>query len=172
LIGIKANGDRFPPPWTVEGLEACFVVKDAGGQKLGYFYFEDEPGRRSAKLLTKDQARRIAANVAKAAGAIAETIVGLNKVTFNLAKINQPLTDGRASRTEVSRIRETSFFPPVPISRSKQLDPACAAGVTFCNERIMLALSSAEMTANLIYSEGHWRPPSWETRRSQGANAQ
>jgi hypothetical protein len=48
---------RFPPPWTVEELDACFIVKDASGQKL------DEPGRRSAaKLLTKDEARRIAAN--------------------------------------------------------------------------------------------------------------
>ena len=57
---------RFPPPWSVEEQSACFVVRDASGQKLGYFYFEDEPGRRSAaKLLTRDEARRIAVNVAK-----------------------------------------------------------------------------------------------------------
>jgi hypothetical protein len=57
---------RFPPPWTVEELDACFVVKDHSGQKLSYVYFEEEPGRRSAaKLLTKDEARRIAANFAK-----------------------------------------------------------------------------------------------------------
>ena len=57
---------RFPPPWTVEELDACFVVTDSAGQKLAYVYFEDEPGRRSAaKLLTRDEARRIAANIAK-----------------------------------------------------------------------------------------------------------
>jgi hypothetical protein len=57
---------RFPPPWSVEELDACYVVKDACGQKLGYFYYEEEPGRRSAaKLLRKDEARRIAANGAK-----------------------------------------------------------------------------------------------------------
>jgi hypothetical protein len=58
---------RFPPPWSVEEYNAaCFIVKDAHGQALAYFYFEEEPGRRSvAKLLTKDEARRLAVNFAR-----------------------------------------------------------------------------------------------------------
>jgi hypothetical protein len=51
---------------SIENNSACFVVKDSGGQKIGYFYCEEEAGRRSAaKMPTKDEARRIAANVAK-----------------------------------------------------------------------------------------------------------
>jgi hypothetical protein len=47
--------------WTIEELnDACFVVSDASGQKLGYFDFEEEVDRRSAY-----EVRRIAANVAK-----------------------------------------------------------------------------------------------------------
>jgi hypothetical protein len=58
---------RFPPPWSLEELnDACFVVIDNNGQQLAYVYFEEEPGRRSAaNLLTKDEARRIAVNIAK-----------------------------------------------------------------------------------------------------------
>ncbi len=57
---------RFPPPWTVEERAAAFAVCDANGQALAYVYFQDEPGRRSAvKLLSKDEARRIAVNIAK-----------------------------------------------------------------------------------------------------------
>jgi hypothetical protein len=38
---------RFPPPWTIEEHnDACFIVRDSAGQALGYFYFEEEPGRR------------------------------------------------------------------------------------------------------------------------------
>jgi hypothetical protein len=56
-----------PPPWTVEEKFAHFVVRDANGRALAHIYFvKEEPGRQSAaKLLTKDEARRIAVNVAK-----------------------------------------------------------------------------------------------------------
>src|SRR5262249_9746997 len=42
---------RFPPPWSVEEQDACFVVRDHNGQQLAYVYFEDEPGRRWAAKL-------------------------------------------------------------------------------------------------------------------------
>jgi hypothetical protein len=57
---------HFPPPWSVEELDSCFVVKDLNGQALAYTYFEKEP-RRSLRreLLTRDEAQRIAAIFAK-----------------------------------------------------------------------------------------------------------
>ena len=50
---------RFPPPWSVEDIDACFVVRDNGGQKLAYVYYEGEAGRHV----------KVAGNAAEAAAA-------------------------------------------------------------------------------------------------------
>jgi len=54
---------RFPPPWSVEEGDNYFVVHDHEGQQLAYVHF-DNPSA-AAKLLSKDEARRIAANIAR-----------------------------------------------------------------------------------------------------------
>ena len=57
---------RSPPPLSAEVTPNCFIVRDANGQALSYLYYESETGRRSAaKLLNRDEAPRIAANIAK-----------------------------------------------------------------------------------------------------------
>ena len=58
---------RFPPPWTVEQIPGGFKVVDANGQALVYVYARETPEQASiAKVLTFDEPRRIAVNVAKA----------------------------------------------------------------------------------------------------------
>jgi hypothetical protein len=57
---------RFPPPWTVEPLPGGLKVIDANGQSLAYFYARDNDHDASiAKVLTMDEARRLASNFAK-----------------------------------------------------------------------------------------------------------
>jgi hypothetical protein len=62
---VVAPDSHFPTPWTVEEQFACFTVRDASGKALGYFYYKEEPDRRSAKSLTKDEARMMAARFAE-----------------------------------------------------------------------------------------------------------
>jgi hypothetical protein len=57
---------RFPPRWTIDDNGSCFIAKDDDGHALAYAYYENEPGRRSAaKPMTRDEARRIAINIAQ-----------------------------------------------------------------------------------------------------------
>jgi hypothetical protein len=57
---------RFPAPWSVCELEQAFRIEDANGQAVAYTYFRrDKNEARQAQVLTYDEARRIAANIAK-----------------------------------------------------------------------------------------------------------
>jgi hypothetical protein len=63
---MPSSPRRFPPPWTVEETAPCFIVRDHNGQALAFVYCEYKPGRwTAADLLTRDEARRIAATIAK-----------------------------------------------------------------------------------------------------------
>ena len=57
---------RFPPPWTIEQIPGGLKVIDANGQSLAYVYSRDtDSDALIANVLTTDEARRIAANIAK-----------------------------------------------------------------------------------------------------------
>jgi hypothetical protein len=57
---------RFPAPWCARELQQAFRIEDATGQAVAYVYFrKDENEARQASVLTHDEARRIAANIAK-----------------------------------------------------------------------------------------------------------
>jgi hypothetical protein len=58
--------DYFPAPWTVEPVEGGFKVIDSNGQTLAYVYGDaDSRDAGITKALTRDEARRIASNIAK-----------------------------------------------------------------------------------------------------------
>ena len=63
---MPSSTRRFPAPWSAELQPNYYVIRDADGQQLAYIYYSNDPDRRSAaKLLTKDEARRMAVNLAR-----------------------------------------------------------------------------------------------------------
>src|SRR5262249_9227757 len=62
----QSSKGHFPAPWTVEAIPQGFRVVDASGQSLAYVYSRENPNdAQLAKVLTDDEARRIASNIAK-----------------------------------------------------------------------------------------------------------
>jgi hypothetical protein len=57
---------RLPAPWRADKIRGGYVVRDANGQALAYLYSRDNPTEAlQAKMLTADEARRIAINIAR-----------------------------------------------------------------------------------------------------------
>ena len=57
---------RFPPPWRADRIPGGYVVRDANGQAIAYVYSRaTEAEALQAKVLTADEARRIAVNIAR-----------------------------------------------------------------------------------------------------------
>jgi hypothetical protein len=57
---------RFPAPSRADKIPRGYVVRDANGQAIAYVYSrENEAEARQAKVLTSDEARRIARSIAR-----------------------------------------------------------------------------------------------------------
>ena len=57
---------RLPPPWKAEKIVGGYVERDANGQALAYVYSRPtEADAMQAKVLTEDEARRVAINIAR-----------------------------------------------------------------------------------------------------------
>ncbi len=57
---------RFPTPWRAQKITGAYVVRDANGLALAYFYCRaNESEAMQAKVLTEDEARRMVINFAR-----------------------------------------------------------------------------------------------------------
>jgi len=63
---IEPPRRRFIRPWKVIERDNSYEVQDAVGLPLASVYFENETIQKSSKrLLSKDEARRVAAQIAR-----------------------------------------------------------------------------------------------------------
>jgi hypothetical protein len=56
---------RFPAPWRAVSTPGGWRVEDATGMALAYVYGDDAPEGVNQRKLTRDEARRIAAGIAR-----------------------------------------------------------------------------------------------------------
>lgn len=56
----------FPPPWTVKDNGSAFFIEDANGNTFAFCYYREHPVVGTGTWhLTRDEARRIVANIAR-----------------------------------------------------------------------------------------------------------
>lgn len=65
-VFVRGMPERFPLPWTIKPHEQAWEIRDANDFPIAYVYFA---GRAvvgtNPERLTREQARRIAANIAR-----------------------------------------------------------------------------------------------------------
>ena len=63
---MKDEPRRFPAPWHADKIPGGYVARDANQQALAYIYARaTSADAMQAKVLTQDEARRIAINIAR-----------------------------------------------------------------------------------------------------------
>src|SRR6266487_5561246 len=111
---------RFPPPWSVAELDACFIVKDNGGQKLAFVYFENEPGRRAARqALDKRRGAEDRAQHSEAAGIAGQAVSGIRKIgSHRVSWLYHPKQQDRRATFRWLPYSDTAARIAVPCSGS------------------------------------------------------
>ena len=63
---MKDEPRRFPAPWHADKIPGGYVIRDANKRALAYVYARaTSADAMEAKVLTQDEARRIAINIAR-----------------------------------------------------------------------------------------------------------
>ena len=113
-------------------------MRDANGQQLAYVYFENEPGRRSAaRLLSKDEARRIAANIAKLPElplwALRSRIVGVTQQSRRQVSV---AVGGLASSPLFREMTKRRFPPPWSVAPGVVCEQRLTKTCSFLKTRV------------------------------------
>ena len=63
---MKDETRRFPAPWHADKIPGGYVIRDANKQAVAYVYARaTSADAMEAKVLTQDEAQRIAINIAR-----------------------------------------------------------------------------------------------------------
>jgi hypothetical protein len=105
---------RFPSPWRADPIPGGYVVRDANSQALAYIYSRDnEDEARQAKMLTKDEARRIAINVARLLESLGQT----DRQRLSGAALGDGTRGGPQRPGRRRPVRTPTAPPPTPPGR-------------------------------------------------------